>query len=252
MNKIFSENYVATISILWIVLMACLVILKRHTLTGLELNTIGDFLAGAFAPLGFFWLVAGFYQQGKGLEQNSAALNMQAQELQESTRALNLQVAELKMSAEGQQAIVNLTNEERLQKHFACEPNITIFLSDYSQSEVDRPIFEDDEFVEIGTVKLGKFILTVKSECNMARNLKIKNNMSKLLLKSTFKLEENDFIQYDFEHSTAQLEKLHSGKRITHKILIEYSDVYGKAYKQEFDIVVGLNADREIEVFKMF
>ena len=63
MNKIFTEKYVASISILWIVVMACLVIFKRQTLVNLELNSIGDFLAGAFAPLGFFWLVAGFYRK---------------------------------------------------------------------------------------------------------------------------------------------------------------------------------------------
>lgn len=105
MNKIFSENYVAAISVLWIVLMACLVILKRQTLTSLDLNSIGDFLAGAFAPLGFFWLVAGFKQQGVGLEQNSIALKMQAEELKASTKALENQVRE-------QQNLLKATNEE--------------------------------------------------------------------------------------------------------------------------------------------
>ncbi|WP_155726861.1 hypothetical protein [Acinetobacter pittii] len=56
MNKIFSEQYVAAISIFWAVLIAILLVLKRHTLVALEINAIGDFLAGAFAPLGFFGL----------------------------------------------------------------------------------------------------------------------------------------------------------------------------------------------------
>lgn len=105
MNKIFSEQYVASISILWVVLMACLVILKRSTLDALGLNEIGDALAGAFAPLGFFWLVAGFYQQGKGLEQNSESLKMQAEELSRSTHALNAQVEE-------QQKLIEATNKQ--------------------------------------------------------------------------------------------------------------------------------------------
>ncbi|MFW1754615.1 hypothetical protein [Acinetobacter wanghuae] len=85
MDKIFSKNIVGGISVLWIVFIFCLLILKRDSLIGLELNSIGDFLAGTFAPLGFFWLVAGFYQQGKGLEQNSEALKLQAKELKKTT-----------------------------------------------------------------------------------------------------------------------------------------------------------------------
>lgn len=59
-----------------------------------DLNEFGDFIAGVVAPLAFLWLVKGFYQQGKGLEQNSEALNLQAMELSSSTKALNLQVVE--------------------------------------------------------------------------------------------------------------------------------------------------------------
>lgn len=48
---------------------------------GLAPNNIGDFLAGAFSPLAFSWLVLGFIQQGIELRQNSAALRLQAEEL---------------------------------------------------------------------------------------------------------------------------------------------------------------------------
>ena len=119
MNKIFSEKYVSTISILWIVFIGILTFIKYKNLIGLGLNEIGDFLAGSFAPLGFFWLVAGFYQQGKGLEQNSEALNLQANELQASTDALQLQVQEMRASVEQQKEISSfhkLELQERLYK----------------------------------------------------------------------------------------------------------------------------------------
>ena len=141
MNKIFSENYVATISILWIVLMACLVILKRHTLTTLDLNSIGDFLAGAFAPLGFFWLVACFYQQGKGLEQNSIALNLQANELQASTEALQLQVQEMKASVQQQKEISSfhkLELQERLYKARAKLEISSLYVTDKMTLSADE------------------------------------------------------------------------------------------------------------------
>jgi len=56
----------------------------------LRINEIGDFLAGAFSPLAFLWLVLGFIQQG---------------------RELRLQVAELAQSVHQQKELVGVTRE---------------------------------------------------------------------------------------------------------------------------------------------
>ncbi len=45
----------------------------------LKPNTLGDFLAGTFAPLAFLWLVLGYFQQGK-------ALQTQIEELRETVQ----------------------------------------------------------------------------------------------------------------------------------------------------------------------
>lgn len=50
----------------------------------LQPNSVGDFLAGAFSPLAFLWLVLGFFQQGQELRQNNKALQLQAEELRNS------------------------------------------------------------------------------------------------------------------------------------------------------------------------
>ncbi len=50
-------------------------------LTTYEINELGDFLAGFLAPLFFFWLVIGYFQQGEELRQNTAALHQQYEEL---------------------------------------------------------------------------------------------------------------------------------------------------------------------------
>jgi hypothetical protein len=57
-----------------------------------------NFLAGAFAPLAFLWLVLGFLQQGH--------------ELRQSARALWLQSEELRNSVEQQRALVGATREQ--------------------------------------------------------------------------------------------------------------------------------------------
>lgn len=56
-------------------------------------NEFGDFLAGAFSPVAFLWLVLGFFQQQKELQQNTDALKLQAQELQNSVEQYKAMVA---------------------------------------------------------------------------------------------------------------------------------------------------------------
>jgi hypothetical protein len=59
----------------------------------LSANDLGSFMEGAFAPLAFLWLVIGYFLQKKELEQNTAALQAQAQ-------ALEAQAAQIQRSAE--------------------------------------------------------------------------------------------------------------------------------------------------------
>ena len=59
---------------------------------------MGDFLAGFFAPLAFFWLILGYLQQGE--------------ELQNSTRALQQQAEELRNSVEHQRELVLVTRQQ--------------------------------------------------------------------------------------------------------------------------------------------
>lgn len=71
---------------------------RHRELIGLHPNELGDFAAGAFAPLAFLWLVLGFFQQGE--------------ELRYSGRALWLQGEELRNSVEQQRELVNVTREQ--------------------------------------------------------------------------------------------------------------------------------------------
>lgn len=67
-------------------------------LNTMPLNELGDFLAGVFGPLAIFWLILGFLQQGK--------------ELQQSTRALELQAHELNNSVQQQRELVAVSREQ--------------------------------------------------------------------------------------------------------------------------------------------
>lgn len=100
-----------------------------------SLNEFGDFLAGSFAPLAFYWLVLGYYLQGKGIQQNTEALKLQQVELQASSTALNLQVTEMQNS-------IKLQSLELKRQKKADIPIIRI--KDPKFTYQDRIVFDGD------------------------------------------------------------------------------------------------------------
>jgi hypothetical protein len=68
-------------SLVWLIVLAVLVCSRWSQFVSLELNALGDFLAGSVAPLAFFWLVLGYFQQGIELSLNTEALKLQQEEL---------------------------------------------------------------------------------------------------------------------------------------------------------------------------
>ncbi|MBW8127523.1 MULTISPECIES: hypothetical protein [Pseudomonas] len=82
--KLKSEVIGGVVTAIYLVGVAFLVYLKRDSLQTLELNAIGDFLAGVFGPVAFLWLVLGYMQQGRELQLSSRALQSQADELKSS------------------------------------------------------------------------------------------------------------------------------------------------------------------------
>lgn len=87
----------------WILLLGAYVVTNWSVVVRLDPNEVGDFLAGSFAPLAFFWLVLGFFQQGS--------------ELRNSGRALWLQGEELRNSVEQQRQLVDVTREQVMSDH---------------------------------------------------------------------------------------------------------------------------------------
>lgn len=52
----------------------------------LDLNSIGDFFAGAVGPLALIWVILGFYQQGAELRLTTRALQQQVEELHQTVK----------------------------------------------------------------------------------------------------------------------------------------------------------------------
>lgn len=62
------------------------------------IETVGNFLEGAFAPLAFLWLVIGYFLQKKELMQNTDAIKMQYVEIQKSAEQAEIQAEAIKAS----------------------------------------------------------------------------------------------------------------------------------------------------------
>lgn len=76
----------SSISVAWIAGGIAVVAMNWEKFNGMELNAIGDFLAGAFSPLAFLWLIVGYFQQGDELKQNTEALRLQGEELKHAVK----------------------------------------------------------------------------------------------------------------------------------------------------------------------
>lgn len=62
------------LTLVWLAGVALYVYLGYDKFSTLNPNEIADFAAGVFAPLAFFWLVLGFFQQGQELRNSGKAL----------------------------------------------------------------------------------------------------------------------------------------------------------------------------------
>src|SRR5690606_39809763 len=97
-----------------------------------NLNELGDSLAGIFAPVAFFWLILGYVQQGKQLEQHTKALEQQE-------RALQLQIDEMRQGIEQQKIVTNIQKEQLFESQKSREARFFIL-----QSKV-RTVFDNSD-----------------------------------------------------------------------------------------------------------
>lgn len=240
-GKWFKKNVGSCLS--WAITFAWLIFIYFKIHNGIlptNLNEFGDFIAGAFAPLAFFWLVRGFYQQGKGLEQNSEALKMQAIELKKTTEALELQVKEMKASVEQQSRLAQVYEDELQQKHFQVQPNL-----DYS-FQLLREYFRggpitDEENTVVSTYeeKIVELKLVVENLGEMARNLNVKSTTYPYIRKNEPKFDHSGVLNINFEiDGQAAAELTEEEYHVTFLFEVTYQNVYGKKYRDQLTCVV--------------
>ena len=97
---------------IYLLVIASTVAFKFSDFVALDLNELGDFLAGAFGPIAFLWLVLGFLQQGRELKLSSEALLLQAKELKNSVEQQTIMAQAAMQQIESQRAALRLQEEE--------------------------------------------------------------------------------------------------------------------------------------------
>jgi hypothetical protein len=82
------------ITVAWIALVGTLVWLSEASVQDRKVNELGDALAGFFAPIAFFWLVAAVWIQSAELKEQRAELALTRDEMTHQREVMNSQVEE--------------------------------------------------------------------------------------------------------------------------------------------------------------
>ena len=104
-------------------LILCATIFKLNLNIMASWNEFGDFLAGAFSPVAFLWLVLGFIQQQRELQQNTEALKLQASELKNSVDQYKEMVS---IAREQLMADASLIEENKKIREIETKPDVSI------------------------------------------------------------------------------------------------------------------------------
>lgn len=228
-----SLHFGILITVLWLLLIVVFAIFGDLTFPQ-SLNELGDFLAGIFAPIAFFWLVLGYMQQAKQLEQNTQALKQQEQ-------ALQLQIEEMRESVRQQKELVIVQNNQFESQLKMVEP---IFLiSDYDFDLFGSEIRQDNLY----TLKFK--ISNVKGE---VYNFRILSKHQESLFHTTIISTDPYPVTIKFENADIDYSE---HNYILTDLYFEFTDTYSSHYRWKYKLYIGMNFDEfeshyRVELYK--
>ncbi len=207
----------------WLALLVILILVKLEGSIKLSLNEIGDFLAGAMAPLAFLWLIIGYFQQNDELKQNN--------------KSLEYQLTELKNSVEQQRELVEVTREEveisksslrrQEQKEFKnAQPEFRFSIGSLSGSKQEWKqygkitnhgarvidiIFKTDNILKINPTSITYLNFDTQNEFEVKYPKELQNNYtSQMLVEYTDSLGNREKLKYKiFRNASGSIEIEH-------------------------------------------
>ncbi len=182
-----------------------------------SLNELGDFLAGVFAPIAFLWLILGYVQQGKQLDQNTTALEQQE-------RALQLQIHGMKESVQQQKELATIQKQQFDALNKAVKPIFVIRDSGFTYfSHPDG----SDFLVEV------KFNLTNLG--GVANALYIRNNMKKAIF-YVDQIAEKETVEVKLNLYELDLDVNDTQQTMLAEIAIDFENLYAVYEKYNYEI----------------
>ncbi|WP_336038705.1 hypothetical protein [Acinetobacter calcoaceticus] len=177
----------------------------------LNSNELGDFLAGVFAPLAFFFLWLGYKQNSK---------------------AIGIQYDELKNSIEQQTKMVNLQQQEIEAKYFAAKPFLDISNPLYKFDVEGNNTFMIDgkpEYQEPEEVL--RLMFQLKNMGEVAKHITVTDSNKAVQLDSNYEIKKDSNVFIVCYVDDDYISELFEKRELEFYLDINYSDVYGKKYK---------------------
>lgn len=174
-------------------------------------NEWGDFFAGAFGPIAFFWLVLGYFLQASELKES---INSQKESIQQSDRAIALEEEKFEKSQkEANQAVF-----------IASHPSIRL-----PNNDPDQPFDNIQYIITFSIVNLGATAVDVQIE-NVNKKYKLEifeSPSTKLTGKVKFLWKNSDTLEFKLSRSNISFP-------IQFDIILSYIDRDQKMRECEF------------------
>lgn len=196
-----------------------------------SLNELGDALAGIVAPIAFLWLILGYIQQGKQLDQNTKALEQQE-------RALQLQIEEMKESVNQQKNLTFLQKEQLEALYISVKPDLYVDkgtweylqLTDIKTKEKTDSYKVNLTIKNVGIGQARYIELWHSNGCQIDFSLdEVENSFSKVNKLDKDNAIEINILLFDYELNFNNKDNLFTLK-------IKYQDIYNQTYEGDFDI----------------
>lgn len=194
-------------------------------------NELGDFLAGIFSPVAFFWLIYGYFQQGKQLEQNTKALEQQE-------KALKLQIDEMKEGVKQQRKFADI---QLLQLQSTLDMSDPIFEIDINWNiQIINTEFDLVECVQFTLSNLNNLPISNFKIVDTTEHILFTddgNQISKGKLIVILKIEE-----------LKKTEDPVNGLNAHNLIKFEYKNIYNQTRYQKYELFINGQYDSSLQL----
>ncbi|KDA02336.1 hypothetical protein [Hyphomonas oceanitis] len=158
------------VSIVWVIAWLGVAALSEPTLWDMKLNEAADFWAGMAAPLAFFWLVLGFFQQGRELNESVKQFERQSNIMQSQFDVL--------ISDRSQESIFRQLEALKFDLIDIIAPIVSRTSTVIGGIKISEPIIRTEEFQNLDFASVSKLIVSRLGPLER-RGLIIRSNISR-------------------------------------------------------------------------